>query len=172
MVILQVGFCYALHVGAVVGAAVAAAVAVPLGGWHHAWDPSTRVPWYHNATMVLLVRTMAHVYVPRTCTLSQKRTMVPWYLVPGIAIHVYVRTYTCPYHGSGPCGTIGTPCTGTYHGTRVRTAVGPSYAIHCDVRTRVRTYHGSGPCTVHRYTYVRVRTRVLTEYRGRSGRHS
>ncbi len=41
MVILQVGFCYALHVGTVVWAAVAATVAVPLGWWHHAWDPQS-----------------------------------------------------------------------------------------------------------------------------------
>jgi hypothetical protein len=46
MVILQVGFCYAFHVGAVVWAAVAAAAAVPLGGWHHAWDSQLDVPWY------------------------------------------------------------------------------------------------------------------------------
>ena len=50
MVILQVGFCYALHVGAVAWAAVVAAVAVPLGGWR------MRMTWMYGPSCTALPR--------------------------------------------------------------------------------------------------------------------
>ena len=72
MVILQVGFCYALHVGAVVWAAVVAAVAVQLGGWHHAWDPQADA---HE----LDVRSVLHSSPSDRTYVPLVRTRVPWY---------------------------------------------------------------------------------------------
>jgi hypothetical protein len=68
--------------------------------------------WYHGTrtytcTMVPMVRGIAM----RTCVRTYVRTMVrtsTCTMVPGIAIHVYVRTYTCtPWY---TC-TLPTMCT-------------------------------------------------------------
>ncbi len=84
MVILQVGFCYALHVGTVVWAAVAAAVAVPLGGWVASYS---LVPWYGH-TYVRYVRT--YTYVRKMLCHNMQRTMVR-----NTYVHVYVLIMLC-----------------------------------------------------------------------------